>query len=597
MKMLLLVIWLCTVAASSVVAPCTLTVTPGPHNALYTALPSDNGTTDVVVCLSPGTYSVANKPLAFLGGRTRRVTWRSAIPGAAIISGGTPLSSWQPVILGGGQAYVASVPASVGLARQLWVRGARANRTVDTNPASTLSGMTPWITPDNKTVGYTVGGRVPTTWMANNTRQIEFTWPIVIRNWISPRCTLASANATTITLVSPCGVFLTGGVVTPPVTVEAVPTFPLLPGTFYHDLAAGLLYYSIASGQTPADLTADAVVSGSEVLLDYTNTVLHTWQGVRFSHSTWRQPNSDDGMVDAQSIVYLCTAADGSRVQCEPLGSVRLAGSHDVSFLDCEFTHLGGGYAISAGAGSGRITISGCSFSDLSGGAVRIGNTDPTYANAKDGSTWDSSSALTDCTMSGMAIEYGGAAGVFAGYVFNLTISHNTISDAGYTGVSMGWGWGGTFPAGYGANLISYNRIARVMTKLRDGGGVYVNGAQNVSWPSVTSNNWVDSDEAVYAVYYLDNGASHWSFTQNVASSSLLAWAFFMQGCCNLPAGESHLDHIWYMNTLQPQNNCAAEGCTVDNLSVFPVPAGTPWPAAAQAIMDNSGARGKFYRL
>ena len=284
-------------------------------------------------------------------------------------------------------------------------------------------------------------------------------------------------------------------------------------------------------------------------------------------------------MVDVQSIVYMCDGGHG----CEPLGAIRLATSHDVSFLDCEFTHLGGGYALSAGSGSTRVTVSGCSFSDLSGGAVRIGNI---YV----GAAWDSSSVLTDCTMSGMGLEYHGAAAVFAGYVFNLTVSHNTISDVGYTGVSMGWGWGRAFPAGYGHNLISYNRISRVMKVLRDGGGIYVNGAQNASWPSVVSDNWVDSDSAVFAVYYLDNGASHWTFTQNVASNSPLAWAFFMTG--GLPTcRDSRVDHIWYQNTLGPKNQCAAENCTVDNSSVFPVPAGMPWPAAAQAIMDNSGAR------
>jgi hypothetical protein len=45
--------------------------------------------------------------------------------------------------------------------------------------------------------------------------------------------------------------------------------------------------------------------------------------------------------------------------------------------------------------------------------------------------------------------------------------------------VSVGWGWGGSKFLGYGNNNVSFNRMKRVMTKLRDGGGIYVNGWTN----------------------------------------------------------------------------------------------------------------------
>jgi hypothetical protein len=37
------------------------------------------------------------------------------------------------------------------------------------------------------------------------------------------------------------------------------------------------------------------------------------------------------------------------------------------------------------------------------------------------------------------------------------------VSDAGYSGFSQGWGWGGTHAAGYGNVTLSYNRIFNVM--------------------------------------------------------------------------------------------------------------------------------------
>ena len=53
------------------------------------------------------------------------------------------------------------------------------------------------------------------------------------------------------------------------------------------------------------------------------------------------------------------------------------------------------------------------------------------------------------------------------------------------------------------------------------------------------SNNWVNNDEHVFAVYYLDNGASHWRVTNNVASNSTVAWAYFMTGGTGVPSNVS----------------------------------------------------------
>jgi hypothetical protein len=47
--------------------------------------------------------------------------------------------------------------------------------------------------------------------------------------------------------------------------------------------------------------------------------------------------------------------------------------------------------------------------------------------------------------MDSIAVEYAGGAAIFAGYVANATIRHNTISNTGYTGISLGWGKGSVF--------------------------------------------------------------------------------------------------------------------------------------------------------
>ena len=76
----------------------------------------------------------------------------------------------------------------------------------------------------------------------------------------------------------------------------APPEKDLAPGEFWHDPDAGLLYCVPAEGQTAAQLEDGAWIATEEALLTYNKTSSHSWVNVVFSHSTWMQPNSDDGV-------------------------------------------------------------------------------------------------------------------------------------------------------------------------------------------------------------------------------------------------------------------------------------------------------------
>ena len=200
---------------------------------------------DFTICLARGIHDVSRSPLVFssihsVARGDGRVVWRGS-PGA-VVSGGTQIVGWTPTTLGGGDVYSAVVPppeAQTPL-RQLWVAGTRANRT--TLDGSAVS-LVPWISPDGS-AGYTVsgGGPAPPGWATNSTTAIEFTFALVVQNWIEPRCTVASVIGGNITLSSPCGAFLASRFsghklpLPPPVRIEAVPLWPLAPGTFYHDV-------------------------------------------------------------------------------------------------------------------------------------------------------------------------------------------------------------------------------------------------------------------------------------------------------------------------------------------------------------------------
>ncbi len=58
-------------------------------------------------------------------------------------------------------------------------------------------------------------------------------------------------------------------------------------------------------------------------------------------------------------------------------------------------------------------------------------------------------------------------------YVADTLVAHNTIHDATYSGICAGWGWG---MESYVRNIhIVNNSLTKVMQRLADGGGVYVN--------------------------------------------------------------------------------------------------------------------------
>ena len=204
----------------------------------------------------------------------------------------------------------------------------------------------------------------------------------------------------------------------------------------------------------------------------------------------------------------------------------------------------------------------------------------------------DSLLLLRHSTVVGSGLQYAACAAVFAGYVFATSVESNTFTDTSYSAISVGWGWGLQKWAGYGNVTVSRNRMLRVMTRLRDGGAVYVNGYTNPYHRNSIDRNWCDADAASTAVFYLDNGSSEWDVTHNVATGSPVPACFFMTGGgSGYSAANSSLQHMWCSDTAPGLNACPSEGCVVDNATVFYIKTGEQLPADAQQIVDGSGAQ------
>lgn len=553
---------------------------------------------DLHVCLEEGVHRVVGKGLQLdarhnhpAGGR---VIWRPARPGASVtVSAGVPLTQWghcdDGVHCPGEDWHYVWWHATSGLPnvssadlpfRQLWVDGERATRTF-------IDGDSLKLTPT--ATGYMSAGPLPNSssqWAASQT---EMRWPSQIRNWIEPRCVVTNVSGgQNITMASQCWSTLkarnNNRLAPPPLFIENVPG-PPGPGEFYS--AVDYIFYR-QPPSAPYAPPQDAWTSNLPVILESTGSVNHVFTGLSFKHATWRVPTMEGGYVPSQTLV----SNHG-----EPTGAVRFMEAKNLSISGCGFANIGAAYALEVSNKSQIASITESTFEDCSGGAVKLGNVNDTRSVSTNPADRDGFFLLDHCVLNDISVEFRGGAAVFAGYVTDTNISHNNVTQTGYTGISIGWGWGThvTGPSTYCTNNhITYNRLEHVMSALNDGGCVYnLGGMQttNPAWKlSTITNNYCYSDRApVVGSYYLDNGSTGQLVGHNVASSSP-APAVYLQGCCNSPAYNSTAEWIYANDTAPIRNECRAQHCVVQNSTIFYIKPGEPWPAGAQQIIDESGA-------
>lgn len=99
---------------------------------------------------------------------------------------------------------------------------------------------------------------------------------------------------------------------------------------------------------------------------------------------------------------------------------------------------------------------------------------------------------ITNNYMVDLAVTYYGCPGMTIYYGTELSVLHNHVENAPYSGISLGWGWGytvgadisdtngSTDPQGETPNLqnneVAYNRVINVLTTMADGGSIYTLG-------------------------------------------------------------------------------------------------------------------------
>jgi hypothetical protein len=431
----------------------------------------------VEVHLLPGVHHVGDSPLRLgkqdgaAAGST--VTWKSA-DASDPASLGAPIRvlGWKPHASIKG-AFTAPLPGNVtkgSALRQLWVGGARAERPrihgTGIQQGDNKMGRCLNLTNASNTAMYAEGSAYdfayekatdPSTWP--NPQDVEFLYTgcDAINCWVEPRCTVQSVEGKVVSLQqgdnSSCyhrlyhwdhclnyndGHDGAGKKPRNPTTIENVATNFTQPGQFYYDRKAATISYIPRPGETPDTLESTATTATQQELLVVNGSQNVRWEGVQFQYATWLGASGPKGYVDTQS-AYLCN--DG-----EPPVNVHVWHSTNVTFRSCAFQHLGGVYAIGANNASQSIIVSNCTFTDCSGGAVKLGNVGergaPSPGAATAPAVQDRGYLISDNLIHDMPVEYSGANPIFIGYTADATLSYNTIHHSSYSAICAGWGWG-----------------------------------------------------------------------------------------------------------------------------------------------------------
>ena len=306
------------------------------------------------------------------------------------------------------------------------------------------------------------------------------------------------------------------------------------PGEWYYDRKVGKLYYYPLKGE----VIREAIVPAIETLVNVEGTLDRPVSHIRFSdigfqHTTWMRP-SQKGHVPLQAGMYLTDAytltpkmvrPDGNHLLDNqgwlgrPASAVRLSAAQHIDFEDCRFEHLGStGLDYEWGTYGG--TVRNCLFRDIAGNGIVAGSFSP--AAHETHFPYDPSDRREVCThltitnnlITDVSNEDWGTLGICAGYVSDIDINHNEISEVSYSGISLGWGWTQTVNC-MRNNRVHANLIHHYAKHMYDVAGIYTLGAQPKTF--ITEN-------CVHSIYHPSyvHDPNHWFYLYTDEGSSFI---------------------------------------------------------------------------
>lgn len=305
------------------------------------------------------------------------------------------------------------------------------------------------------------------------------------------------------------------------------------PGEWYHDIETRKLYYYPCEGE----VIEEAIVPAIETLVHVEGTLDKPVSNIRFenltfSYTTWMRP-SLMGHVPLQAGMYLIDAyklrpqmirknnhkLDNQGFLGRPSAAVKVKAANNIDFVGCTFIHLGSSGLDYEWATMGG-TIYRCTFTDIAGNGIVVGSFSPMAHETHQ--PYDPSDErevcrelnISDNLIKDVTNEDWGTVGICAGYVRDINIEHNEISEVSYSGISLGWGWTRTVNC-MRNNRVHGNLIHHYAKHMYDVAGIYTLGSQPHSF---ITENCVHS---IYTPGYVHD-PHHWFYLYTDEGSSFI---------------------------------------------------------------------------
>ena len=501
-------------------------------------------TGNIVVCIESGMYRLS-QPLSFgpldSGTNGYTVAWTSSASNGAVLAGSDRIIGWTR--LKGKNIWAAKVPSGLRT-RQIYVNGSRAT------PASGAVRGTVVETGS----GYRMYPNPIASWP--DAAGVDFGYLASLGLWTDAVCPVASVSGYDIKMAEPCwknatqrtNNYVGWGNLSRPTFMENAYELLGKPGQFYLNSKTNTLYYVPRSGQNLNDPNTDVEAPFLESLMAGAGTSQTpvqnlTFANLQFSFATWMRPSLPEGFAEIQANYTLtgtgaghhqglCKYAHGGTCPygawTQTPGNIEFSYDRQIAFVNDRFVHLGAA-ALDLNDGSQSDAVTGSVFTDISGNGIEIGNVD--LPNATE-SQQTRGITVNDNYLYGFPVEYQGGCPVIVGYAADTLITHNTIEDVPYSGISIGWGG---WPDKYGHpsvpnfsenNTISYNIVANFMQLLSDGGGIYTQG--------ITGHSFATGEHVEYNIVHdeldwsralqSDDGASWDTYSGNVLYNNDYDW-------------------------------------------------------------------------
>jgi hypothetical protein len=469
----------------------------------------------------------------------------------SILSGGFEIKNWKKstIAINGlkkGIVWEAEAPSKAGEIinyRQLWVNGKKAVRAKSTtgNQMDRILSWdsateTCWIPYKDKSIKFEPGMEMFITqwWAIANLRikNIEVVKDSARLSFEQPESRIQSEHPWPAPWISKnngnSAFYLNNGI-----------SMLNEPGEWFLDRKKAKIYYIPRAGEDLTSAKVTVPVMENLVKVEGTlDTPVHhfNFKGISFQYSNWLRP-SQQGHVPLQAGMYLLDAyklkIPGTPNQASlenqawigrPRAAVEVNYANNTLFESCTFEHLSS-TGLDLHKGTNHNIVRGNLFKDIGGNGISLGVfSEEAYEahlpySVKDERVVCSDEMISDNLITNVANEDWGCLGIAAGFIKNLTIEHNEISDVSYSGISMGWGWTHTENV-MRNNKILRNKIHHYAKHLHDVAGIYTLSAQA---DSQIEENYIDKvynspyahDPFLWLYLYTDEGSQGFTIKNN----------------------------------------------------------------------------------